>query len=231
VHTTGAHGPQYSLFANASTRGTPPVRPLFFEFPNESELFNVDEQFLIGRDILVTPVLQPNVSTVDGYFPGHGRAQWRDWWTHALVNASNEKVTLDAPLGHINVHIRDGSALLLFAKPGYTIKETSSGPYELLVHLANDGYAHGAAYIDDGESSPPGPATELKFSASKGQLKIDASGKYKVASKLEKLTVLGVGAKPSTIKVGGKSVPFTYDAEVQRVVVENLSKDATVTWS
>ena len=57
---------QYTLFANASTSGTPPIRALFYEFPNEPELFGVDSQFLIGRDILVTPVLQPQVSTVSG---------------------------------------------------------------------------------------------------------------------------------------------------------------------
>ncbi|KAJ7439652.1 glycoside hydrolase family 31 protein [Mycena latifolia] len=55
----------YTLFANASTNGTPPVRALFWEFPNEAELFGVDRQFLVGRDILVTPVLTSNASTVD----------------------------------------------------------------------------------------------------------------------------------------------------------------------
>jgi len=59
---------QYTLFANASTLGTPPVRALFFEFPDEPELFGVDRQFLIGRDILVTPVLSPNMTTVDGVY-------------------------------------------------------------------------------------------------------------------------------------------------------------------
>ena len=42
------------------------MRALFYEFPDEPELFAIDRQYLIGRDILVTPVLTPNVSTVDG---------------------------------------------------------------------------------------------------------------------------------------------------------------------
>ena len=57
---------KYTLFANASRFGSPPVRALWFEFPDEPELFAVDRQYLVGRDILVTPVLEPNVSTVDG---------------------------------------------------------------------------------------------------------------------------------------------------------------------
>ena len=57
---------QYTLFANASQYGIPPIRALFYEFPDEPELFALDRQYLVGRDILVTPVLEPNVSTVDG---------------------------------------------------------------------------------------------------------------------------------------------------------------------
>jgi alpha-glucosidase (family GH31 glycosyl hydrolase) len=57
---------KYTLFANASMAGLPPVRALFFEFPDEPELFTADRQWLVGRDILVTPVLTPGATTVDG---------------------------------------------------------------------------------------------------------------------------------------------------------------------
>ena len=57
---------QYTLFANASTHATPPIRALFWEFPDEPELLSVDLQFMIGRSILVSPVTTPNMSTVDG---------------------------------------------------------------------------------------------------------------------------------------------------------------------
>ena len=46
--------------------GTPPMRALFFEFPQEPELLAVDRQFMLGSDILVTPVLTPNVTSVSG---------------------------------------------------------------------------------------------------------------------------------------------------------------------
>src|SRR5947209_19527364 len=57
---------KYTLFANASMSGLPPVRALFYEFPDEPELFTVDRQWLVGSDILVTPVLTPGAATVDG---------------------------------------------------------------------------------------------------------------------------------------------------------------------
>jgi hypothetical protein len=43
-----------------------PVRALFYEFLDEPELFTMDRQWLVGSDILVTPVLTPGASTVEG---------------------------------------------------------------------------------------------------------------------------------------------------------------------
>lgn len=57
---------KYTLFADASRYGTPPIKALFYEFPDEPELFAIDKQFMIGNALLVTPVLHPNVTTVQG---------------------------------------------------------------------------------------------------------------------------------------------------------------------
>ncbi|TFY77203.1 hypothetical protein EWM64_g6809 [Hericium alpestre] len=144
----------YTLFANTSTRGTPPVRALFFEFPDEPELFAIDQQFMLGSDILVTPVLNPNISSVDGIFPGRGQIIWRDWYTHEVVNATaGAPTTLAAPLGHIPVHVRDGAAILLHSQPGYTTNETRASPYALLVSLGVDGRAFGTPFRKPGSPS------------------------------------------------------------------------------
>ncbi|RDX50567.1 hypothetical protein OH76DRAFT_1512787 [Lentinus brumalis] len=230
----------YTLFANASTNGTPPVRALFFEFPDERELFGIDQQFLIGRDILVTPVLIPNVSTVDGIFPGRGSVVWRDWYTHEIVNATaGANTTLDAPLGHINVHVRDAAAILLHAEPGYTTAETRAGPYTLLVTQDASGYAFGTAYVDDGESVPPTPSTTITFRAQKGEVAISTAGDFTVEQKLDTVTVLGVGAgKPGSVQVDGQAVDeasWEFDAGLGRLVVKglgvDLNKGASLTWA
>ncbi|KAJ7627419.1 glycosyl hydrolases family 31-domain-containing protein [Roridomyces roridus] len=227
----------YSLFANASTYGTPPVRPLFWEFPEEPELFAVDRQFLIGRDILVTPVLTPNISTVDGIFPGRGKTIWRDWYTHAMVDAKvGVNTTLAAPLGHINVHVRDGAAILLHQIPAYTVEETRAGPFELLVSLTAGGGAFGSAYLDDGVSDPPGPSTIVTFHATEGALRIQSQGKFDVAQKMAAVTVLGVPKKPVEVEVGGTKVKsFVYDGANQELVVSGLevglNEDTMMTWN
>ncbi|GLB41383.1 putative glycosyl hydrolase 31 family protein [Lyophyllum shimeji] len=217
----------YTLFANSSMHGTPPMRALFFEFPDEPELYNVSTQFMIGRDILVTPVLTPNVTTVDGIFPGRGRVIWRDWYTHDVVNAAtNGTTTLPAPLGHINVHVRDGSAILLHAEPAYTIEKTRQGPFSLLVSQSADGRAFGSAYIDDGVSYPPGPSRTLKFIVTKGRLHIQGEGSFHVHQQLTDITVLAVAAKPSVVSLDGKEIEgWQYMASQKKLVVQKLQAD------
>ncbi|KAJ3574598.1 hypothetical protein NP233_g1666 [Leucocoprinus birnbaumii] len=226
----------YTLFANSSQYGTPPVRALFFEFPDEPELFTIDSQFLVGRDILVTPVLEPNVSTVNGLFPGRGNVIWRDWYTHQVVQTTpGQLTTLSAPLNHINVHIRDGSALLLHSTPAYTIEETRRGPYSLLISLSPNQQAFGTAYIDDGDSYPPGPNKTLTFISTEGQLRLLSRGTYHVAQRLQEITILGVSARPHSVTFGDKSLPqWIYQEALDKLVVVvnlDLNKEEVLQWS
>ena len=58
-----------------SHTGTPLMRPLFFEFPNDPATYNMEHEWLIGRDLLAAPVLSPGGrSTV--YLP---RGRWREY--------------------------------------------------------------------------------------------------------------------------------------------------------
>ncbi|KAK7054983.1 hypothetical protein VNI00_003446 [Paramarasmius palmivorus] len=221
---------QYTLFANSSTRGTPPVRALFFEFPDEPELFSLDRQFMIGRDILVTPVLTPNVTTVEGTFPGRGQVIWRDFYTHAVVEPSSEgTATLSAPLGHINVHVRDGSAILLHAKPAYTTEETRQGPFSLLISLSQSGEAFGSSYLDDGISNPPGPNTTVSFSVAGNVLHLNPVGEFHVEQKLEEIVILGVAGEPREISLDNATAgSWDYNPDLKELKVQNLTIDLNV---
>jgi alpha-glucosidase len=216
----------YTLFANASRFGTPPVRALFFEFPDETELFAVDTQFLIGGDILVTPVLEPNTTTVKGIFPGTGKVTWRDWYTHDVVQQSASSVELSAPLGHINVHVRDGAAILLYANPAYTTFETSQGPFSLLVSQARDGSAFGSSYIDDGDSDPPGPSREVTIKASRNEVRIMGQGSFHVIQHLDEVMVLGVPSRPRSVYINGRDVyTWNYLEKQGKLVASGLAAD------
>lgn len=235
--------------------GTPPVRALFFEFPDEPDLFSVDNQFLIGDAILVTPVLEPNTTSVQGKsvavfalrvgteaysfsgrFPGHAETLWRDWYTHEVVSVDNNgQSTLSAPLGHINVHVRDGTALLLHSKPEYTIEETLQTPYSLLVSIDARGSAFGSAYIDDGLTSPPGPSRTVTFSATSstpgkqrptGRLTINGQGRFSVRQNIEEITILGISTRPRTVRLNGKAAKnWTYSQKLGELTIGGMDID------
>ncbi|KAI6124291.1 glycoside hydrolase family 31 protein [Pisolithus croceorrhizus] len=245
----------YTLFANASTTGLPPIRALFYEFPDEPELFTVDRQWLVGKDILVTPVLEPGQTTVQGIFPGRGNVIWRDWWTHAPVSVSptdssnqSTTITLQAPISHINVHIRGGSIFLLYDQPGYTTYETMNGPYSLLASLDGDGGAWGDAFVDagDGEFDVMGStgsrsnstlARRLAFEASEGSLSVKTRwGAYNIEQKLETIIILGVGKEPESVIVQGEQVNgWVYDGGTEELVLAgaavDLNGDVEVSWA
>ena len=168
-------------------------------------------------------------------FPGRGGVIWRDWYTHAVVNATpGGNTTLDAPIGHINVHIRDNSALLLHQQPAYTIAETRAGPYSLLVSLSGTGTAFGTAYIDDGINPPPTPNRTVTFQVADGVLAIKTNGTYVVQPKLSTITLLGA-AKPSAVTVQGQQVAgWNYTASTEELVLYDLAidlgEDANVAW-
>ncbi|KAF2117490.1 family 31 glycoside hydrolase [Lophiotrema nucula] len=60
----------YTLFYNAHTQGGTVLRPLSWNFPDEADLKAIDNQFMLGPSILITPVLAPFLSQSQGVFPG-----------------------------------------------------------------------------------------------------------------------------------------------------------------
>lgn len=176
-------------------------------------------------------------SVLIGIFPGRGQVTWRDWYTHDAVEAGSagQPTKLSAPLGHINVHIRDGSAMFLHSAPGYTIEETRQGPYSLLVSLNASGRAYGTVYIDDGSSNPPGPSKTLTITVADGQVRVSVQGDFKITRKLEDLTILGVSKKPAVVTVNGaKMIEWMYVPQQAKLTVPgvgtDLNRPLTVKW-
>lgn len=101
--------PYIHRLAEAAHRtGAPPMRPLFFEFPGDEAAWHVDDQFLLGPDLLVAPVAEAGARSRPVYLP-HGAC-----WTDAAGGQCHEggrTVEVPAPLERIPVFVRAGSDL------------------------------------------------------------------------------------------------------------------------
>jgi alpha-glucosidase (family GH31 glycosyl hydrolase) len=68
----------------------------------------VDDQFMLGSDLLVAPVLGSGVEARSVYLP-HGR-RWRNVWSQQ-VHDGGEVLDVAAPLHVVPLFIVEGSAL------------------------------------------------------------------------------------------------------------------------
>jgi alpha-D-xyloside xylohydrolase len=94
--------------ATASATGVPPMRALFLEFADEAPAWEVSDQFMLGPDVLVAPVIEEGARERDVYLPAG--ASWLDAWTGKPVDESGW-VTAAAPLERIPVYLREGGSL------------------------------------------------------------------------------------------------------------------------
>ncbi|XP_078612816.1 sucrase-isomaltase, intestinal-like [Branchiostoma floridae x Branchiostoma japonicum] len=140
----------YTLFYHAHVAGATVVRPLLHEFPTDSNTWDVDRQFLWGNGLLISPVLTPDTTTVDAYFPD---TRWYDYFSGHEVEGQyrGQTVTLDAPLDKINVHVR-GGVVLPTQQPANTTVYSRKNPMGLLVAMDDSSAASGTLFWDDGEA-------------------------------------------------------------------------------
>lgn len=192
----------YTLFHQANTIGQTVLRALAWEFPNDETLKAVETQFMSGPAILVTPVLAPLATTVQGVFPGLVEGtRWYDWYTLAEIQAKpGENKTLDAPLVHQPVHVRGGYVIPI-QKAGNTTKTSRQSPWSLLVSLDCHGNAQGDLFLDDGISQVVNATKSVHFSFADNTLTSTVNGTYEDSLPLANITIAGIGYRPSSVDV------------------------------
>jgi len=97
-----------SLMREAHEKGTPIIRPVFYEFPNDDKAWEIEDQYMFGSDLLVSPILHEGQRSREVYLPQG--AEWFD------VNTSNtykggQWLTCNAPLDIIPLFLRCGADL------------------------------------------------------------------------------------------------------------------------
>jgi alpha-D-xyloside xylohydrolase len=92
----------------AAEHGLPPMRALLLEFPEDPAAWEVADEYLLGPDLLVAPVIEADAEERDVYLP-HG-ASWRDAWTGAEYEAGRTH-RVPAPLDRIPLFLRDAADL------------------------------------------------------------------------------------------------------------------------
>jgi alpha-glucosidase len=173
----------YNVMREASETGAPAFRPLLFEFPADEVSWRRDDEFLLGRDLLVAPVLREAVREREVYLPP---GEWFDFWTgrpYAGAKAHHVPVTLES----VPVFVRGGG--FVFRQPVIQhTGEMAGQPLRVTVFPAARSEA--AFYEDDGETldHQRGVFARRRFSQerSAGRVAVEASaveGSYRPAAR------------------------------------------------
>ncbi|MFD7400968.1 glycoside hydrolase family 31 protein [Streptomyces virginiae] len=136
--------PYFVTLAHLARRtGAPYVRPLWWGSPEERQLRDCEDTFLLGDALLVAPVLECGADRRAVRLP---RGRWYDTATGAAYEGPGQ-ILLDAPQGRIPVLARAGSVL--------PVRAGSGGGVELEVWAPARGRTGGGVVIRD-----PGPGFE-----------------------------------------------------------------------
>nr|XP_056710819.1 lysosomal alpha-glucosidase [Euleptes europaea] len=226
----------YTLFHKAHSAGETVARPLYLEFPEDPNTWNIDRQLMWGAALLITPVLEAGKTKVSGYFP---LGTWYNPMAGSTIHSKGQWILLPAPLDTINVHIRAGYILPL-QEPALTTTESRKKGMTLVVALTPEGVARGDLFWDDGEgllTFEKGDYTQILFLARNSMLVneiVRLNGQVD-GLLLQVVSVLGVSSPPHHVLANGIPVAdFSYrlDTKILNISLSLLmGEQFVITWS
>lgn len=91
-----------TLMKEAHEKGTPVMRPLFYDFPEEEKAWLVEDEYMFGPDVLAAPILYENARQREVYLP---KGTWKNINTDKEYEGQ-KTYQIDAPIDQIPVFVK-----------------------------------------------------------------------------------------------------------------------------
>jgi alpha-glucosidase len=170
----------YTTLEEAARTGVPVFRPLLLNYQQDTNALDLDDQFMIGSDLLVAPILRRDLTSRMVYLP---QGTWIDYWTGKRINGGT-MIRVEAPLETVPMFVRAGAIIPMGPEMNY-VGEKAIDPMTFEIYPDESGNASTALYEDDGASPAykQGAFRRTRVSVSRSgdafQIKIDApEGSY-----------------------------------------------------
>jgi alpha-glucosidase len=137
----------YKTLDEAHRTGVPLFRPLLLNYQQDYNTLNLDDEFMVGADLLVAPVLKPDVTSRMVYLP---EGSWFDYWTGKRYSGP-AMIRTDAPLETVPMFVRGGSIIPMGPEMNF-VGEKPTDPLTFEIYPDDKGNALTVLYEDDGMS-------------------------------------------------------------------------------
>ncbi|XP_018592971.2 neutral alpha-glucosidase AB [Scleropages formosus] len=229
----------YQLFYHAYLTGQPIMRPLWVEYPGDASTFAMDDQYLLGRDLLVHPVTEEGARGITAYLPGQGEV-WYDVHTFQKHNGA-QNLYIPVTISSIPVFQHGGSIIPKKLRIRRSSSCMENDPYTFIVALSPQRTAEGELYIDDGHTFSY--RTEKKFihrrltfannTLTSRNLALDSQ--FSTPSWIERVVILGA-QKPNKVTLrmadgAESSLDFEFDTAMSVLTLRKPGMNVGADWS
>jgi len=135
----------YSYSYLTHITGEPIMRALVFDYTNDENAFDIRDEFMFGKEILVAPVTEEKITERTVYFP---EGDWYDW-DYGYMYEGGKSYTVYAPQNRIPVFVKGGS-IIPTADQVYNAADIDRKKINLIIYPK--GTTGFTLYADDGIS-------------------------------------------------------------------------------
>jgi alpha-glucosidase len=197
----------YSELEEAHRTGMPVFRPLLLNYQSDYNTLSIDDEFMVGTELLAAPILRPAQSSRRVYLP---EGTWYDFWTGKLFHGGD--IQAEAPLETVPLYVRGGSILPMGPEMNYVGEKI--GALSFTIFPDAQGHAHLSLYEDDGVSQAylkdgfRRTVVSYKTAAAGAEIEIGApQGTYQAGARPLIFTVQSARWGMATALVDGAALP------------------------
>lgn len=198
----------YSVVALCHEYGWPVIRPVFMLEPNNLNIRDISDCFLLGEAVLVAPVVNAGAVVRNVYLPA---GQWYDYWTDRLFEGG-QIISVPAPLERLPLFIKAGSIIPMWSDKN----DADENEKPTITYRVYPGQAETVLYEDTGEgfNYQKGDYRWIYISSdwdsAKLIIKRRIAGRYVPNYQQIEMEIVGLSDEPSHVRIDRQGAPIWF---------------------
>lgn len=118
----------YSSFYQMHKTGVPVIRPLVMHYPHDENTYQIDDQYMLGDNIMVCPIVSQKDEEHPIYLPS---GEWYDFWTGDKYNGKRD-IVVEEPIERLPIFVRSAGIIPMQTNMEYAEGKTPN-PLTILI--------------------------------------------------------------------------------------------------